>query len=84
MIVLNMHTFAPRDIVARFDPPPGLTGRLGGVHLKRRTVDGRSGLDLVLIVGYAFPNDAEEDNDNAFGRTYYAFTRGDRERGHNM
>ena len=44
MIILNMRTFSGTDIRERLDPPPGLTGRIGGLHLKRRTQEGRQGL----------------------------------------
>ena len=66
MIVLNLHTFSPTDVQMRIDPPPGLTGRLGGLHLKRRTQDGRNGLDRVVSVGYAFQNADDEQRRQRF------------------
>ena len=66
MIVLNMYVFSARDIVARSDPPPGLAGRLGGLHLKRRTAHSREGLDLCLSVGYAYQNTDEESKRQRF------------------
>ena len=66
MIVLNLHTFSPTDVKVRIDPPPGLTGRLGGLHLKRRTQEGRNGLDLVVSVGYAFQNADDEQRRQRF------------------
>ncbi len=61
MIVINLHTFSLRDVVERFDPPPGMAGRLGGLHLKRRTQHDRTGMDLVVSGGYAFQNTDEEN-----------------------
>ena len=49
------------DIRERLDPPPGLTGRIGGLHLKRRTREGRQGFDLILSVGYACQNGDDEE-----------------------
>ena len=66
MIVLNLHTFSPGDIKERLDPPPGLTGRIGGLHLKRRTPQGRPGFDMVLSVGYAFQNSDNEEKRQKF------------------
>ena len=66
MIILNMRTFSGSDIRERLDPPPGLTGRIGGLHLKRRTQEGRQGFDLVLSVGYAFQNTDDEERRHKF------------------
>jgi len=66
MIVLNMHTFSPTDIKERLDPPPGLSGRIGVLHLKRRTLEGRQGLDMIMSVGYAYQNTDDEQRRQKF------------------
>jgi len=57
------------------DPPPGLTGKIGGLHLKRRTQDGQPGFVLVLSVGYAFQKSDDEEKRQSFGRICNVFIR---------
>ena len=67
MIVLNLHVFMATDIRERKDPPPGVTGRLGGVHIRRAARGSHHlGLDLILSTGYAFQNTEPEQKRQHF------------------